>query len=69
MGKNMTRCANEGRTPKGVRAETLAAIDTAEASLARGDGRVITRQSMRDLAEEVKQRGWARITAEQRTTR
>jgi Arc/MetJ-type ribon-helix-helix transcriptional regulator len=47
------------------RAEILAAVDEAEASLARGEGRIITRQSMRDLAEEVKQRGRARLAAEQ----
>lgn len=39
------------------RAEILAAVDAAETSLARGDGHVITEQSMHDLAEEVKQRG------------
>ena len=48
-----------------TRAEILAAVDRAEASLARGDGRVITQQSMLDLAEEVKQRGRARLAAEQ----
>lgn len=43
-----------------VRAEILASLDAAEASIARGEGRVITEQSMRDLAGEVKQRGWPR---------
>jgi len=47
-----------------ARAEILAAVDAAEASLARGEGREITEQSMRDLAEEVKQRGRARLEAE-----
>ena len=47
------------------RAETLAAVDEAEASLARGDGRIITQKSMRELAEDVKRRGRARLTAEQ----
>jgi Arc/MetJ-type ribon-helix-helix transcriptional regulator len=47
------------------RAEFLATIEVAEASLARGEGRVITEQSMRELAEEVKQRGRARLLAEQ----
>jgi Arc/MetJ-type ribon-helix-helix transcriptional regulator len=37
------------------REEILAAVDVAEASLARGEGRVITEESMRQLAEEVKQ--------------
>jgi hypothetical protein len=51
-----------------TRAEILAAVDEAEASVARGEGRVITQQSMRELAEEVKQRGRARLAAEQATT-
>jgi putative addiction module CopG family antidote len=46
------------------RSEILAAVDAAEASLARGEGRVITEQSMRELAEEVKHRGRARLKAE-----
>ena len=45
--------------------EILAAVDAAEASLSRGEGRIITQQSMRELAEEVKQRGRARLVAEQ----
>jgi putative addiction module CopG family antidote len=36
------------------RAEFLATLDDAKASLARGEGRIITQQSMRELAEEVK---------------
>jgi putative addiction module CopG family antidote len=51
-----------------VRAELLAAVDAAEASLARGEGRVITQQSMRDLASEVKQRGRSRLAAEQKAS-
>jgi putative addiction module CopG family antidote len=47
------------------RAEILAAVDTATASLAAGKGRVITESSTRQLADEVKQRGRARIAAEQ----
>lgn len=46
------------------RSEILAAVDAAEASLARGEGRVITEQSMRELAEQVKLRGRARLKAE-----
>jgi Arc/MetJ-type ribon-helix-helix transcriptional regulator len=46
------------------RAEILAAVGVAEASLARGEGRIITQESMRQLAEEVKQRGRARLAAE-----
>jgi Arc/MetJ-type ribon-helix-helix transcriptional regulator len=40
-----------------TRSEILAMVDSAEASLARGEGRAITQQSMAELAEEVKQRG------------
>lgn len=47
------------------RAEILAAVDMAEASIARGEGRIITQQSMRELADEVKQRGRARLASEQ----
>jgi putative addiction module CopG family antidote len=49
-----------------TRAEILAAVDAAEASLARGEGRVIAiEQDARDLAKEVKQRGLARLAVEQ----
>ena len=47
-----------------ARAEILASVDVAEAALARGEGRVITQESVRDLAAEVKQRGRARLAAE-----
>jgi Arc/MetJ-type ribon-helix-helix transcriptional regulator len=52
-----------------TRAEILAAVDEAEASLARGEGRIITQESMRELAEDVKRRGRARLIAEQPTPR
>ena len=53
-----------------TRAEILAAVDMAEASLARGEGRTITtQQSMRELADEVKQRGRARLAAERKAPR
>jgi|ERR1700678_1575343 Arc/MetJ-type ribon-helix-helix transcriptional regulator len=48
-----------------TRAEVLAAVDEAEAFLARGTGRIITQQSMRDLAADVKRRGRERLAAEQ----
>ena len=51
------------------RLEILAAVDEAEASLARGEGHVITQESMRELAEEVNRRGRARLAAEQQTPR
>jgi len=49
------------------RVEILAAVDEAESSLARGEGRVITEQSMRELADDVKRRGRARLAAERPT--
>ena len=48
-----------------TRAEILAAVDQAEASLARGEGRIITEESMRALAGEVKQRGRVRMGLDQ----
>jgi putative addiction module CopG family antidote len=48
-----------------ARAQILASVDAAEAALARGEGRVITQESMRNLAADVKQRGRARLAAEQ----
>jgi Arc/MetJ-type ribon-helix-helix transcriptional regulator len=51
------------------RAEFVATLNDARASLARGEGRIITQQSMREFAEEVKQRGRARLAAERRTGR
>jgi len=44
-----------------TRAEILAAVEAADASLARGEGRTITPESMEQLAYEVKQRGRARL--------
>ncbi len=52
-----------------TRAEILTAVDEAEASLASGEGRVITRESMRELAADVKGRGRARLAAEKQTAR
>lgn len=51
------------------RAELLAAITEAEDSLAHGEGRVITKQSLRDLARLVKQRGRNRLKTERRSIR
>ena len=51
------------------RAEILAAVDDAEASLARGEGREINEESMRRFAEEVKQRGRARLATERSQSR
>lgn len=46
------------------RMEFLATLDDARASLSRGEGRVITQESMRELAAEVKERGRSRLIAE-----
>jgi hypothetical protein len=46
------------------RGEILARVDAAEAALARGEGIAITATSMRELAGDVKQRGRARVAAE-----
>lgn len=51
------------------RVEILAMVDEAEASLARGDGISITEQSMKALAEDVKQRGRHRLPAESAKSR
>jgi hypothetical protein len=45
-------------------AEILETVDIAEASVAHGEGRVITEESMRQLARDVSQRGHARLAAE-----
>lgn len=48
------------------RLEILAAVDRAEASLARGEGRVVTtHEEVTQLAADVKRRGMARLAAEQ----
>ena len=51
------------------RTEFLLTLDDAKASLARGEGRMITQESMRQLAQEVKERGRARLLAELTTSR
>ena len=52
-----------------TRDEILTAIDEAEASLAGGEGIIITKESMKELAEDVKRRGRARLAAEQKARR
>jgi Arc/MetJ-type ribon-helix-helix transcriptional regulator len=48
------------------RLEILAAVDKAEASLARGEGRrITTREELTQLADDIKRRGVARLSAEQ----
>ena len=46
------------------RMEILAAVDIAKASIDRGEGIEITRESMLSPAEEVKRRGRAQLAAE-----
>jgi hypothetical protein len=46
--------------------EILAAVDHAEASLARGEGRrITTREEVTQLAAEIKRRGMMRLASEQ----
>ena len=42
----------------------VATLDNARASIARGEGRIITEESMRELSAEVRERGRARLIAE-----
>jgi putative addiction module CopG family antidote len=42
----------------------LATLDDARASLARGEGLIVTQETMRQLATEVRERGRARLIAE-----
>ena len=51
------------------RAEILAAVDCAEASLARGEGRTLTEESSRQVAQDVKSRGRAKLTSNQASRR
>ena len=46
------------------RLQLVAALDEAEASLARGEGRTITLESVKTFADEIKQRGRRRIEME-----
>jgi putative addiction module CopG family antidote len=53
----------EGRERR--RAEILAAVDQAEASYARGEGRrITTREESAQLADDINRRGLARLNAE-----
>jgi Arc/MetJ-type ribon-helix-helix transcriptional regulator len=52
-----------------TRAEILAAVDRAESSLARGEGRKISPDSLRQLAQEVKERGRSQFDAENTSSR
>jgi hypothetical protein len=52
-----------------ARTEILRDVDAAEAALARGEGGVITQESMRNLAVGVKERGRANLAAFDELTR
>ncbi len=45
----------------------VASLDAAEAALRRGEGRPVTDETMRDLAEAVKRRGRERLAAERQS--
>ena len=47
-----------------TKSEILAMVDRAEGSLARGEGRVITEESMVELARRVNERGRVRLAAQ-----
>jgi len=51
------------------RAEILAVVDSADAALARGEGYPLTEESMRQLAENVKQQGQMRLESGPRSRR
>jgi putative addiction module CopG family antidote len=52
------------------RLEILAAVEQAEASLARGEGRrITTHEEVTQLTEDIKRRGMARLSAEQKLRR
>jgi Arc/MetJ-type ribon-helix-helix transcriptional regulator len=46
------------------RGEILAAVEVAEESVSRGEGKVLTEESMQSLAEEVKRQGRVRLDAD-----
>jgi Arc/MetJ-type ribon-helix-helix transcriptional regulator len=50
------------------RSEILTEVDLAEESLVLGEGRAITQESVRELAESVKRRGRARLAAERQAS-
>ena len=52
-----------------ARAELIASLDEAEASIDRGEGRIVTRESMRELAAEVKRDVRARLAADTASAR
>lgn len=51
------------------RVEFMVSLDEAEGSLAQGNGRRITVESMRELADEVHERGMTRLAADKSSPR
>jgi putative addiction module CopG family antidote len=51
------------------RAEILSAVDSAEASLARAEGLPLTQESVREIVEQVKERGRRRLKMEKHSDR
>jgi len=51
------------------RVEILAAVDQADAALALSQGRTVTPESMREMAEDIKRQGRARLASEKPTAR
>jgi Arc/MetJ-type ribon-helix-helix transcriptional regulator len=51
------------------RGEILAAVDEAEASLARGEGIAVNREALGQMAEDIKRRGRDRLAAQQAPSR
>ena len=60
---------SRGEERERKRVEFLATLHDAKASLARGEGRTITQESMHQLATEVKQHGRSRLATEQYNSR
>jgi hypothetical protein len=58
-----------GKKRERGRIQFLSTLDDARPAIARGEGRVITQESMRQLAAEVRERGLARLIAELANTR
>ena len=63
------RALQEWEERERQRTEFLLTLEDARASLSRGEGRAITQESVRQLSQEVKERGRARLLAELSTPR
>jgi hypothetical protein len=61
--------SRSGKERERARAEFRETLDDAEASLTRGEGTEITRESMRELTDGIMERTGVRIAAEQKAAR